>query len=141
METIILNGGKYHITENPGMSYRVERGHVLVYILPLKEAAGERGFVHGRRMFLREAEEGEVLPSLCHDSELLGSWRLMYVALDHAELSVLKEGTSKEQIMSFAGRIGLRLFSAEDFEEELIERYNLQDIREEGYIYATEEED
>lgn len=141
MERIVLNGGKYHITDNPGVSCRVEKGHVLVYILPLKEAAGERGFVHGRRMFLREAEEGEVLPSLCHDSELLGSWRLMYVALDHAELSVLKEGTSKEQIMSFAGRIGLRLFSAEDFEEELIERYNLQDIREEGYIYATEEED
>ncbi|MBQ7565278.1 MAG: NHLP bacteriocin export ABC transporter permease/ATPase subunit [Lachnospiraceae bacterium] len=141
METIILNGGKYHITENPGMSYRVERGHVLVYILPLKEAAGKSGLVHGRRMFLREAEEGEELPSLCHDSELLGHWRFMLVALDHAELTVLKEETSEEQIMAFAGNIGLKIFSAEEFEEELTELYNFEDIREEGYIIATEEEE
>ncbi|HCM92778.1 MAG TPA: NHLP bacteriocin export ABC transporter permease/ATPase subunit [Lachnospiraceae bacterium] len=141
METIILNGGKYYITENPGISYRAEKGHILVYILPLKEVAGENEPVHGRRMFLREAEEGEVLPSLCYDSEILGSWRLMFVALDHAELKVLEEETGKEQIMAFAEKIGLRLLSAEDFEEELIERYNLQNIREEGYIYATEEED
>ncbi len=141
MDKIILNGGKYHITEKSGTSYRVEKGHVLVYILPLKGVTGEEEPVHGHRMFLIEALEGEELPSLCHDSEILGSWRLMFVALDHAELSVLDEKISESQIMAFAGRIGLKLLSAEDFDEVLIEHYNLQSIKEEGYIYAMQEEE
>ncbi len=139
MKTIELHGGKFHITERKDTLCRVEKGHVLIYILPVKETDSGRAF--GRRMLLKEVPEGTGIPALCYDSELLGSWRFMLMALDHAVISETEELMEEEAVLSFAGLIGLKLFSAADFEEELIERYNLEAVKEEGYIYATKEEE
>ncbi len=138
MENIELHGGKFHITDKPGTLYRVLKGHVLVYLVPLS-SNGEKT-AYGRRLLLLEAEEGEEIPSLCHDSGLLGSWRFMLMALDHASVEPCRKA-DEEKLLTFAKRINLKLFSAEDFEEELIERYNLAAVKEEGYIYATKEEE
>jgi ATP-binding cassette subfamily C protein len=139
METIRLNGGKKYITDDPDRLYVVTKGHVLVYIVPVKEKGEDP--TYGRRMLLKEAAEGEKLPALCHDSDLFGSWRFMFVAVDHAELESSDDNDGAGIRISFANSIGLKLLSEEAFDEELIERYNLSAIKEQGYIYASKRAD
>lgn len=135
MERIRLDGGKSHITDDPGRLYIVKSGHVLVYILPLKGKDGNKSY--GRRMLLKEAVEGEELPALSHESDLFGSWRFMFVAVDHAELEAYDDVWSDEARISFAESIGISLKAADDFDGMLVERYNLSEVREAGYIFAT----
>lgn len=139
MDRIILDGGKINITKQADTLYRVDKGQVFVYIAPVRRD-GERETL-GRRMFVSEAAEGDFLPSLCHESEMLGSWRFVFVALEHAELSAAEGADRDRVILDFAKRIELRLLSSADFEEEMIERYNLASIKDEGYIYVTQQED
>ncbi|MBR5376344.1 MAG: NHLP bacteriocin export ABC transporter permease/ATPase subunit [Lachnospiraceae bacterium] len=141
MKEIRLDGGKFHITEDPEEIYRVVTGHVLVYIVPVVRPETSDGSRFGRRKLILEAVEGEELPSLCHESKTLGSWNFMFMALDHSVVEVTDEKRNEEKIFSFARRIDLRLSDARDFEEELIESYNLLSIKEEGFIYATKEEE
>ncbi|HAU99877.1 MAG TPA: NHLP bacteriocin export ABC transporter permease/ATPase subunit [Lachnospiraceae bacterium] len=146
MENIKLHGGQFYITDTKGMLYRVVKGHVLVYLVPVKTDIGDgtdtdRAGSFGKRMLLKEMTEGERIPAFCHESQLLGIWRFMFMALDQAELETVGTPSDEEAILSFAQSIGLKLAYAQDFEEELIERYNLASVREEGYIYATKEEE
>ena len=106
MDTIGLSGGQFHITDSADTLYRVTKGHVLVYLVPLS-GTSEFG-TYGRRMLLKEAVEDELIPPVCHDSEELGSWRLMLIALDHAELDRISEEDGEEARISFAASIGER---------------------------------
>lgn len=131
MNTIYLKGGKIHLTNQKEVAFRVETGQVLVYILPYKEGKA------GRRFLLYEAGEGEVIPGLVWEHEQLGAWRFGLVALEDATLSSYIPENIDEVKMEFAKSLQLRLFSIEEFEEEVVEQYNINIIKEEGYIYAT----
>lgn len=135
MENIRLDGGKSHITDDPCRLYIVKSGHVLVYLVPLKGDGENRSY--GRRMLLKEATEGEKLPALCHDSDLFGSWRFMFVAVDHAEIEANDDVWSDEAHLSFAESIGITLEAADDFDGMMVEHYNLSAVKEAGYIFAT----
>ena len=94
MENIKLHGGQFYITDTKGMLYRVVKGHVLVYLVPVKTDIGDgtdtdRAGSFGKRMLLKEMTEGERIPAFCHESQLLGIWRFMFMALDQAELEKL----------------------------------------------------
>ena len=132
MSTKAIHGGELYVTENSGASYTVLSGHVLIYLFPYEESKP------GRRLFLGEAKEGERIPGFVSETDSLGSWRVGLVALDHAEFEINDNDADKALIMDFARRIGLRIVDASQFEEELIERYNLDAIKAKGYIYASE---
>lgn len=134
MENIKIQGGQLHITQNNTSLYQVCEGHVLVYLVPYQEGKT------GRRLFLAELTEGEELPGFSSDSDLLGSWRLALVALDKATLRVIPDKADDELRLKFAERIGMKLLDMEEYEEQLIEKYNINIIKEEGYIYATAKE-
>jgi len=125
------------ITPDSESAYEVREGHVLVYLFPY---TGEKP---GRRQYLGEFPEGAVIPGFASDTELSGAWRLGLAALDKAELSVLTGAADARIRAVFAEKISLRLFdpeSYEDYEEQLIEKYNINIVKEEGYIYATARE-
>lgn len=134
MEDIKIQGGQTHVTQDNATAYQVVKGHVLVYLLPIIEGKA------GRRQFLLEAAEGEKIPAFASDSELLGSWRLGLVALDKAVLKVIPRGADDELRLAFAKKAQIRLLDIGDYEEQLIEKYNINIIKEEGYIYATARE-
>lgn len=134
MKDIKIQGGQTHVTQDNTTAYQVVEGHVLVYLLPIIEGKA------GRRQFLLEAAEGEKIPAFASDSELLGSWRLGLVALDKAVLKVIAHGADDELRLAFAKKAQIRLLDIEDYEEQLIEKYNINIIKEEGYIYATARE-
>lgn len=134
MNNLKIQGGQMHITHDNDVVYQVLEGHVLVYLFPYKNGKA------GRRQFLVEMTEGEFIPGFASDSELFGIWRLGLVALDKAVLQVCENNNIQEVKTEFASRIKLRLFDLEEYEEQLIEKYNINIIKEEGYIYATARE-
>ena len=134
MDRIHIQGGQTHITQDNTTACQVIEGHVLVYLMPFQDGKA------GRRLLLAEMVEGEWIPSFASDSELLGSWRLGLVALDKAEVELVSGAVDTQLKMAFAERIGLRIFGEEEYEEQLIEKYNINVVKEEGYIYATAEE-
>lgn len=134
MESIHLRGGDVHITNDSAMAYEVVQGHVLVYLFPYRKGKT------GRKLFLLEAVPGEMLPSLCSETEDMGAWRIGLAALEEAVLRPLPGKADDGLKESFAKRAGVYLPDAGGFEEQLIEAYNIQLIKEEGYIYATAKE-
>lgn len=132
MEKIYLQGGKLHLT-GKDMVYKVTSGHVLVYFVPIIDEKP------GRRLFLRECSEGELIPGFEYNS-IYGLSHLGLMALDKAEVEAEKTEITEELKISFADRISLPLFDVCEFEEQLIEKYNLNLAKEEGFIYATANE-
>lgn len=131
MESVYLKGGKMFLTDQTEMAFRVDEGHVLIYIVPYAEGKP------GRRFLLYEAEEGDKIPAFAWEHEQLGIWRFGLVALEEARIHPYKPENMDEEKMEFAKLIQLRLFSADEFEEEIAEQYNINIIKEEGYIYAA----
>lgn len=128
---ICLKGGMAHITEQAEYAYRVLAGNVFVYILPYRE---ERP---GRRFLLYEAREGDCIPSLAWEQEKLGNWRFCLVALDSAQLEQYIPEDPDAVKLAFAAGMDVRLFSPEEFEEQMVEQFNINMVKEEGVIYAT----
>ena len=135
---IYLHGGQMHITKENTAVYSVIQGRVLVYLFPCTEGK------NGRKLMLYEAGEEELLPSLCADHELLGSWRIGFVALEQAVIEQVSASTHQINADAvreeFAKKAGVYQPDAGDFAEQLIEAYNINIIKEEGYIYATARE-
>ena len=134
MEYINLLGGQIHLTEQEAITYEVQEGSVLVYLLPLE---GEKT---GRKQFLLEVYPGEKIPAFRVQSELLGSWCIGLVALESAKVSVFSNEIEDSLKTEFAKKAKVFLPDAGEFEEQLIESYNINIIKEEGYIYATARE-
>lgn len=131
MEEIFLKGGQVQLTDNPKTAYKVISGHVLVYIVPFQNDKP------GRRFLVCEAVEGDTIPSLVWNHEQLGSWRFSLVALEKAHMEILAPADLDGVKVDFSKLMGIRLFSPEEFEEQVVEQYNINIIKEEGYIYAT----
>ena len=134
MDRVQLKGGQVHLTNDSEQAYRVLDGHVLVYIVPYVDKNV------GRRFLIYEAETGDMIPSLKVEHDENGSWRFALVALEQASLEVLIPEDMESIKMDFAKMAGIFLFSPEEFEEEVVEQYDINIVKEEGYIYATSRE-
>ena len=134
MNELILEGGNIHLTQDASQSFLVEQGRLLVYLLPYEQNR------IGRRILLYEAAPGERVPSLCYSHPDIGEWRFALIALDKAILRVEDGGSDSRLKMDFSRRAGLPVTDAEEFEEQAVEKYQLNLIKEEGYIYATSQE-
>jgi len=132
MNIINLSGGKIYYTTRNQVFYEVLKGRVLVYLVPTRN--GKKG----RRLFLIELNEGEKFPAFASDSS--GSWNFGIMAVDKAQITEYENTENDELIMQFAEKINIFLSSPFDFEEEIIEKYNINAVKDEGYIYITEEE-
>ena len=130
-QEIFLKGGQTHVTQDENQAYQVLTGHVLVYIIPYDDEK------NGRRYLICEAQEGDIIPSMKWSHKQVGNWRFLLVALEEAALSVYVPEQMDEIKTEFAKAVGVRLFSADEFEEQMAEQYNINIIKEEGYIYAT----
>ena len=132
MEQIHLNGGYIHYTEDSGTAYRVTDGQVLVFLLPVKDGR------KGRRMLLGEFAPGSYIPGFHYTSEVLGEWIMGLVAMDSATLEAVRGGVTEPMQKRFAERIGVKLNEFTSYEEMVVEKYELTNVKEQGYIYAAQ---
>lgn len=131
---INLHGGSVYITEHEKSTYLLERGTLLVYILPLLEDGGL-----GRRLLLYEAAPGEIIPSF-HKEVYGTTWVFCMVALDFAEIKELPDTATEESFNEFVKRTGLKNRGEENYVDLLLEVYDRNSIKEEGYIYSNQKE-
>ena len=133
MENIKLKGGQIYVTQDNTTVYQVLEGNVLVYLFPYVDGK------IGRRQLLGEFKKDSKIPGFSCENELYGSWRLGLVALDKASVKAIENQVDEEIKLQFASSIGLRLFSIDDFEEQLTEKYNIN-IKSHYKIYKLEKE-
>ena len=142
-ETMIsLAGGNLYLTKQSDSVYRVEKGSVLVYLLPIKDDGRP-----GRRFLLYEAKEGEILPAFSckapsglEDNAPFCQWHFGLAALDQSEVRLLNEKAGEELQQDFILRAGIRDNIILTYEECILETYWLNIARELRNIYKTGEE-
>lgn len=138
--TLSLWGGTIHNTTDPNVSYLVRSGHVLVYILPIRDGISDRRFL------LYEAAEGERIPALSctapfnYESDEECLWCFGLVAVDKAELDIVDEAMSEDDKIAFAQKAGIRSISFMEFEECCVEEYQLRITKELRNIYTAGKE-
>ena len=128
---IPLKGGTSIVTHDNADAWRVSIGNVLVYVAPWRNNA------LGRRAFLYEAMVGETVPSLCIKDYEHTEWRFCFVAVDTAELSVIKGGNTSVLRSSFSERVKLHYVEREGFNSAVINFYKLTIVAEDGLIHKT----
>ncbi|MCR4907836.1 MAG: NHLP bacteriocin export ABC transporter permease/ATPase subunit [Lachnospiraceae bacterium] len=147
MEHILIKGGEVLYTDSINTVYEVLSGEVLVFLVPIKDGGS------GRRLLLGSFKEGEKFPGFAHSTEVYGSWKTLLTALDRSELKIDTDGATEELLFIFAERTrlpmikrkrfeplketGLRDEVKELFEESVIEKYNRDEVKQDGYIYAS----
>ena len=126
-----LQGGVNIITHTQADAWRVSSGSVLIYIAPWINNA------LSRRVFLYEAQAGEVIPSLCYKDYSHTQWRFCFVAVDTAELELIKNGNTSILRTRFAQKVKLPDRPREGFESSVVNFYKLAVVAEDGLIYKT----
>ena len=130
--TINLYGGDYHITNDGENAYIVKKGVVLVYIIPYKNDEP------GRRSFVYEAHQGEVIPSLVYRDNEYCNWRFCFVALESAELSIVENGATRVLKEKFSVKANIRNFRVEGYEGGLVDQYRINTVTEDGFIKRSQ---
>ena len=134
MEQITLKGGAIYYTKDNTTAYRVLRGSVLIYLIPVNNGRD------GRRLLLKEVTTDFVIPGFYHKSDLFGEWRFGLVAMDEAAVEAEEEAATDELRLEFAKKIKAQVMDISEYDEMVIEKYQLIDIKEKGYIYAARRE-
>lgn len=129
-----LNGGKAFIADEKNKEIKVISGEVLVFIAPVIKGR------LGRRVNIYEAQEGESIPSFVVNDRNLGQWRLVIVAIEKAKLQIENPENWDELRLDFAKSAGIRLFSVDEFEEQIVNQYDLQIVKDEAFIYSSTQE-
>lgn len=133
-EIINLKGGDTYLTTNNTDTYVVEKGSVLVFIMPIFEN-GE----NGRRLLLYEAREGERLPSF-YNGRYGETYCFSLSALDEARIRLERDTMTESLGEEFVIRAGLPNMGEEDYVDLILEIYDRNSIKEEGYIFSAKKE-
>ena len=129
-----LKGGDYYITERETDAFRIRKGTVLVYIVPLKKTGV------GRRSFIYEATGGEVLPSFFYKDMEGIQWRFCFVALEEASIEIVEQGTTKILKERFAKKASIVNYKMEGYEGGLVDQYRINVVTEDGFIRRSQKE-
>jgi len=127
-----LKGGEYYLTERDVDAYRIKSGFVLVYVVPLKKG------LPGRRSFLYEASEGEVIPGFCFRDMEYVDWRFLFVALETATLEIIENGSTKYLRKVFAEKARIKNYEKEGYSGGIVDQYRINIVTEDGFIRRTE---
>ncbi len=131
MKEIVLKGGHSFLTQEKQYAYRIMQGQVLVYIVPYKNQKT------GRRQLIWEAASGEEIPALNIAVSESDSFCFLLVALENATIEERVPEDMALLKLEFAKKTDTLLRSAQEFEYEMAERYNMNLVKEEAGIYAT----
>ena len=134
IKRISLKGGNYYITERETDAFRVKDGTILVYIVPINKNE------IGRRSFIYEAREGEVLPSFYYRDLDYRHWRFCFVALEEASIEVIENGCTKVLKDRFSKKASIKNFQIEGYNEGLVDQYRINTVTEDGFIRRTQKD-
>lgn len=136
---ILLTGADKYLTEVPGNAYYLERGHVFVFIVPLKDGKPEKP-LHYCDVYASDPEERRYIPALAFRDEDHRNWRLeIKPAGDDVALSEIPGGAGEAVYRDFLSRRNITTFDMEGFENSLAQFYKKQvDVKDQGFIVKQE---
>ena len=121
------------LTESIRDAYRVMKGSVIVYLVPVK-----KGIIN-RRKRVAELTEGEVFPSYYYQNPAFEIWKFLIVPKSgFAELKLIPDGSTMPLKRNFIRRCGIPKLEEEGFERCLEEFYLAQSLKDEGFIVHSE---
>lgn len=133
MERITIRKKQIYLTREAEWVYTVYSGHIFVYLAPLLD----KGEKIGRRHLICEAKKGVQIPSFFCEDSILGNWCFAFFAIEEATLTQGISQDTEAVKCRFAEKSGFFISTPEEFEEQVIEQYNINLIKEEGRIFAS----
>lgn len=128
-DQLILSGADVFCPQEAKDAYRVERGDLLVYIVPWKNEKP------GRRILLCEVSSGRVVPSFVYRDLDYAQWRFALVPKsDEVVLALMKNSVTSILHRNFLQRAGLKTYAQEGFEQSLAEYYKREILKDDAFI-------
>ncbi|MBR5095249.1 MAG: NHLP bacteriocin export ABC transporter permease/ATPase subunit [Oscillospiraceae bacterium] len=117
-----------YVTETDGDAIRVLSGTVIVFIAPLKDGAPVR------RIKLCEIGEGHSLPSFVAKDDDGTDYRFVLIPEDEADISLMPGRATSVLYKRFCTGAGLTDFATEGFSRSVIDRYQLEALKDNVFI-------
>ncbi len=133
---IVLAENEYILSQSPNAVYRVKKGEVLVYIIPVENGKyGEACFYAS----VKDSDRQRAVPSLAHEDELQRSWYLLIKAEGgEAMLSVSHNSATSVLYKNFLGRREISGFDSLGFAGSLLDYYERCRLSEKIILSSTD---
>lgn len=129
---ISLSGGKAYITQSNTDAYMVKNGVLLVYIIPYNNNEA------GRKSFIYEAHQGEVIPGFAYCDMDYCNWRFCFLALEIVDIEIISEGSTKVLREKFSKKAKINNYQHEGFEGGIVDQYRNNIVTEDGFIKRSQ---
>ncbi|MBQ6999493.1 MAG: NHLP bacteriocin export ABC transporter permease/ATPase subunit [Oscillospiraceae bacterium] len=121
---IVLSSTEHHLSEDPANAYRLERGEVFVYIVPMENGhPGKREFY----CEVKASDSQRTIPALVYKDMNHKNWRLQIEpSSEEAVLTRIVDGATSELQKEFLACREITTYEKEGFENSLVEFYTKQ---------------
>ena len=128
---IFLKGEAFYLTKHPADVYRVAKGSVYVYLVPME------GETPGRRAFLCEVLESALIPSFSYQDQENKSWCFCLTAKEEAVLTRMPGMNTSPLKKKFLQRFHVKDTEENSYEGTLVNHYRLTLVSEDAYLIKT----
>ena len=129
---IRLTSGQVYITESGQDAFIVRSGALLIYVVTY-----QRGNF-GKRVFLYEAKQGEVIPGFCYTDMNYENRRFLFTSRADAVLGIIRGGSTKKLRKGFLSKLAIDSAYADNFNEVITDSIRTAEATNEAFIVRSE---
>ena len=129
---ICLTSGQVYITESGQDAFIVRSGVLLVYVVTYQHDN------FGKRVFLYEAKQGEVIPGFCYTDMNYENRRFLFTSRADAVLGIIRGGSTKKLRKNFLSKLKIDNVYADNFNEAITDNIRTAEATNEAFIARSE---
>lgn len=129
---IRLTSGQVYITESGQDAFIVRSGVLLVYVVTYRHGN------FGKRVFLYEAKQGEVIPGFCYTDMNYENRRFLFTPRADAVLGIIRGGSTKKLRKGFLAKLEIDSAYADNFNEAITDSIRTAEATNEAFIVRSE---
>lgn len=129
---ICLTSGQVYITESGQDAFIVRSGVLLVYVVTYQHEN------FGKRVFLYEAKQGEVIPGFCYTDMNYENRRFLFTSRADAVLGIIRGGSTKKLRKNFLSKLKIDNAYADNFNEAITDNIRTAEATNEAFIARSE---
>ena len=129
---IRLKSGQIYITESGNDAFIVRSGVLLIYVVTYQHGK------FGKREFLYEAKQGEVIPGFCYTDMNYENRRFLFTSRADAALGIIPNGSTRKLRRSFLSKLDIGDAHADNFNEAITDSVRTADVINEAFIVRSE---
>lgn len=129
---ICLTSGQVYITESGQDAFIVRSGVLLVYVVTYQHEN------FGKRVFLYEAKQGEVIPGFYYTDMNYENRRFLFTSRADAVLGIIRGGSTKKLRKNFLSKLKIDNAYADNFNEAITDNIRTAEATNEAFIARSE---